>query len=166
MPSHSQTMVEIDKKTASSALGQANTARVSAAFPASPIHTGEITDDTIKANFQKLVLDGEVNDSGHTFGAYNRDYADAPDVAAVKTGGAGLPASPYVPNPTSPGPGTMDPTKQGEAPAGFGEDPSNQYGVGDGLANPKATSEAISRAKLGDYVMANPGTQVSTLGGS
>lgn len=166
MPSHTQTMVDVKEKSAASALGKSNYIRVSAAFPASPIHSGELTDDSIKARFQELVLDGEVNDSGHTFGAFNRDYGDAPDISAVETGGGGLPASPYVPNPTSPGPGSMDPTKQGEAPEGFGQEPSTQYGVGDGIANPKATSEAISRAKIGDYVMANPGTQVSTLGGS
>jgi len=166
MPTHTQTMVDVKEKSALSALGKANFIRVASSFPASPIHSGEMTDATIKAKFQELALDGPVNDGGHTFGTFNRDYVDAPDLATVETGGGGLPASPYVPNPVSPGPGTMDPTKQGEAPEGFGQEPNSQWGVGDGLASPKTTSEAISRAKLGDYIMANPGTQVSTLGGS
>jgi len=153
MPTHTQTMVDVKEKSALSALGKANFIRVASSFPASPIHAGDITDATIKEEFQKLVLDGAVNDGGHTFGTYNRDYVDAPDLSTVKTGGGGLPASPYVPNPVSPGPGSMDPTKQGDAPEGFGQEPNSQYGTGDALASPKTTSEAISRTTLGDYIM-------------
>ena len=112
-----------------------------------------MTDESVAAHFQAVVLDGVVNDGGHTFGTFNRDYDGAPDMAEVKTGGGGLPASPYVPNPVSPGPGSLDATKQGEAPSGFGETPNSQWGSGDGLASPKTTSEAISRTKLGDYIM-------------
>ena len=55
---------------------------------------------------------------------------------------------------TSPGPGSMDPTKQAEAPEGFGLNPPTQWGSGVGHAlGPKASSEKISGQKLGDYVM-------------
>jgi len=70
----------------------------------------------------------------------------------VETGGAGLPASPFVPNPVSPGEGSTDPSDQGEAPADFGSTPSATpfVGVGSQLS-PQASSNAISKQTLGDY---------------
>ena len=153
MPTHTQVMLS-PPVTAPSAMGKADSARVAASFPASPIHSGEITDTSITAQFQELVLDGVVNDGGHTFGEFNRDYADAPDLNEVKTGAGGLPASPYVPNPVSPGPGSMNPSDQGAPPDGFGATPNGQWGTGVGSAlQPKSSSEAISKQKLGDYIM-------------
>jgi len=151
MPTHTQTIVEANSTT--KAMGTASTETIVATFPASPIYTEELTDDERKAQFQELVLDGVVNDGGHTFGEFSRDYSDAPNMADVETGGGGLPASPYVPNPVSPGPGSMNPTDQADPPSGFGESPNEQWGEGVGSQlSPNDSSAAQSAGTLGDYV--------------
>ena len=101
MPTHTQKIVESVATT--KGMGSASTATVQACFPASPMYAGDITDDERKAAFQELVLGPDVNDGGHTFGTLKRSFEDAPDLSEVETGGGGLPASPYVPNPVSPG---------------------------------------------------------------
>ena len=68
------------------------------------------------------------------------------------TGAGGLPASPYVPNPSSPGEGSVDPSAQPAAPDGFGQTPSATPGTGVGSQlSPQASSAAISGQTLGDY---------------
>ena len=149
MPSHKQGTV--NPVVTDSQLGKHGTSRMVTCFATSPIHSGEIDADSIRAQFQDLVLDGVVNDAGHTFGEFSRDYSEAPDYGDVETGGGGLPASPWVPNPVSPGEG-VDYTKQAEAPDGYGTTPSDTWGVGVGSQeNPKTSSEAISSHTLGDY---------------
>lgn len=54
-------------------------------------------------------------------GSFSRDYSDAPSYAVIadqlKAGAvAGPPASPWVPNPSSPGPGSIDPIIRPAAP--------------------------------------------------
>tara|TARA_B100001094_G_C18167950_1_gene793289 strand:- start:1280 stop:1711 length:432 start_codon:yes stop_codon:yes gene_type:complete len=135
-------------------MGTSDTSNLKSSFPASPIHAGEMTPESIKTQFQDTVIDGTVNDGGHTFGTFSRDYTDAPDLAEVETGAGGLPASPYVPNPVSPGPGSINATDQGDAPDGFGQNPSNVPGSGVGSQlQPKTSSEQQSGGRLGDYVM-------------
>ena len=82
------------------------------------------------------MLDGIVNDGGHTFGEFNRDYSDAPVIADVDVAGKNL-ASPYVPNPSSPGPGSMNPADIPAPPADFGQVPNDQ------CHNAKAAQAAI-----------------------
>lgn len=132
-------------------LGRAGSNSLRVSYASSPVYT-ELTEDSIREQYQKEVLDGVINDGGHTFGTYNPNYPDAPDMSDVETGGGGLPASPYVPNPVSPGEGSTDPSDQGSAPDGFGQTPSATpfTGVGSQLS-PKAASEAISKQTLGDY---------------
>ena len=48
-----------------------------------------------------------------------------PNYSAVPVGGRGLPASPWVPNPVSPGPGSANPNDIAEAPTGYGKVPTN-----------------------------------------
>jgi hypothetical protein len=152
MPTHKQQTVE--PLTTVRDKGSSDSASLKSAFPASPIHQGEMTAESIRQQFQEEVIDGTVNDGGHTFGTFNRDYSDAPDLSEVKTGGGGLPASPYVPNPTSPGPGSVNAADQAEAPEGFGESPSNVPGSGVGSQlQPKTSSESQSRGRLGDFIM-------------
>ncbi len=152
MPSHTQQTV--DYLITNRGMGTSDTATIKEAFPASPIHSGDMTAEAIKQQFQDEVIDGTVNDAGHTFGTFNRDYVGAPDMNEVETGGGGLPASPYVPNPVSPGPGSINAADQGEAPSGFGENPSNVPGSGVGSQlQPKVASEQQSSGRLGDYVM-------------
>lgn len=152
MPTHTQDTVESVATVRGK--GSSDTATLQAAFPASPMHMGEMTAESVRQQFQDEVIDGVVNDGGHTFGTFDRDYADAPDLNEVATGGGGLPASPYVPNPTSPGPGSVNAADQAEAPEGFGETPSDTWGSGVGSQlQPKTSSESQSKGQLGDYVM-------------
>lgn len=152
MPTHTQQTV--DYLTTNRSMGNSDTTTLKSAFPASPIHAGEITVESLKQQFQDEVIDGTVNDAGHTFGTFNRDYAEAPDLSEVETGGGGLPASPYVPNPVSPGPGSINPADVGEAPDGFGQQAHDVPGSGVGSQlQPKTSSESQSSGRLGDYVM-------------
>ena len=152
MPSHKQNMVEAVVTVGD--LGSSDTTTVQASFPASPIYLGDLTDDGVIEQGQALLLDGEVNDAGHTFGLFERDYAEAPDFGDVEQGGAGLPASAWVPNPVSPGPGSMNPADQADPPDGFGQTPNDQWGSGVGSQlNPAESSAAQSTMTLGDYVM-------------
>lgn len=124
-----------------------------AAFPASPIHSGDINDASIKDLAQTLLLDGEVNDGGHTFGVFNRDYSanGAPVMDDVDVAGKNL-ASPYVPNPTSPGPGSMNASDIGDAPDGFGQEPNDQFGTGVGSQlSPDQSSASQSTGEIGAF---------------
>ena len=149
MPTHKQGTV--NPPLSERGMGKSASNDLKASYASSPVYN-ELTEDSIKEQYQKEVLDGDVNDGGHTFGVFNRDYVDSPDMGDVETGGEGKPASAFVPNPVSPGEGSVDPSDQAEAPEGFGQTPSATpfVGVGSQLS-PKASSEAISRHTLGDY---------------
>ncbi|MBK23581.1 MAG: hypothetical protein CME70_06200 [Halobacteriovorax sp.] len=151
MPTHKQ--VTVEAVVTDRSLGKSASQSMSDIYSSSPIHDGSLTKESVEDDYQKNVLDGTVNDQGHTFGVFSRDYADAPDFGDVETGGGGLPASAWMPNPTSPGEGNgLDPTKQGEAPKGYGETPSDTWGSGVGSQlNPKTSSKAQSGQTLGDY---------------
>ena len=105
MPSHKQ--VTVNAVVTNKDKGRHDSKTMSTIFAASPIHTSEMTAESIRQQFQELCLDGDVNDAGHTFGILNRDYSNAPDYGDVETGGGGLPASAWLPNPNSPGPGSQ-----------------------------------------------------------
>jgi hypothetical protein len=152
MPKHQQTKVEA--VVSESKMGARSSANMSHLYAASPIHSGDMTDDSIKQQYQDIVLDGVINDEGHTFGTYDTDYADAPSYDEVETGGSGLPASAWVPNPNSPGPGSQNPADQAEPPDGYGETPGDQWGGGVGSQlSPKSSSEKSSAHTLGDYIL-------------
>ena len=157
MPTHRQRTVNID--TTERSLGS-SPARVSThdtrlmtrLFPASPVHAGDMTPDSIRQKYQDEVLDGIINDGGHTFGTFNPNYVDAPNMAEVDLAAHNLP-SPYVPNPVSPGPGSQSDTDKGPAPEGFGQNPSQTYGVGAGSQlSPHSAAERVSSSKIGDYL--------------
>jgi hypothetical protein len=150
MPSHKQ--VTVEAVVTNKDRGRHDSKAMSTIFKASPIHASELTADSVRKTFQDLVLDGEVNDAGHTFGIQNRDYIDAPDYGDVETGGGGLPASPWAPNPSSPGPGSQNPADQAEAPDGYGTKAGDTWGSGVGSQlSPKSASAKISGHTLGDY---------------
>ena len=152
MATHKQLMVEVP--VTERAKGKADSASLATAYPASPIHAGEINDQSIKDLAQSLLLDGIVNDGGHTFGEFNRDYVDAPVIADVESGGGGLPGSPYVPNPASPGPGSLNATDIPAPPDGWGTEPGNQFGSGVGSQlEPQAASAAQSTGVLNDFAL-------------
>ena len=150
MATHKQLMVEIPVNERG--FGKSDSASLVSAYGASPIHAGEINDESIKELAQTLLLDGIVNDAGHTFGEFNRDYVDAPVIADVETGAGGLPGSPYVPNPSSPGPGSMNATDIPAPPDGFGTEAGNQFGSGVGSQlGPDQSSASQSTAVLNDF---------------
>ncbi len=150
MATHKQLMVEVP--VTERGKGKADTASLASAYPSSPIHGGEINDQSIKELAQALLLDGIVNDSGHTFGEFNRDYTDAPTIAEVESGAGGLPGSPYAPNPTSPGPGSLNPSDIPAPPDNWATEPGDQFGSGVGSQlEPSQASAAQSAAVLNDF---------------
>ena len=151
MPTHEQ--VKVEAVVTDRGLGSASTATAQSAFPASPIHNGELTNDVVKEMGQTLLLDGVVNDAGHTFGEFHRDYDanDAPDISEVETGGGGLPGHPKVPNVASPADG-FDETTIPDPPEGLGSKEPSTWGSGVGSnLEPSVSSANISAHTLGDY---------------
>lgn len=151
MPTHKQDTVKSSKVT-TRGLGTADTTNAILAYPGSPIHNGELTEEVILATGQDLV-DGITSDGGHTFGSFDMDYGDAPDFADVEVGGGGLPGSPFAPNIASPAEG-MNPA---DIPAVGVEATEAARGSGgpfqgDGLASPSKTSQTVSRQKLGSLM--------------
>lgn len=66
----------------------------------------KFTADGLKKWFLENVVNGSVPSSDAYYGfpgSFSTDFKDAPDMTTVKTGGGGLPATPFVPNPSSPG---------------------------------------------------------------
>ena len=158
MATHKQLMVEVPVTERGS--GKSDTASLVSAYGASPIHAGDVNDASIKELAQALLLDGVVNDGGHTFGEFNRDYVDAPVMADVETGAGGLPASPFVPNPSSPGPGSLNATDIPAPPDGFGQEAGEQFGSGVGSQlGPDQSSASQSTGVLNDYPLGSaPGS--------
>jgi len=147
--------------------GSRNDNRLSSAFPNSPLPSGKneysedlvrkISDavflgnagDEIDAKFG--ILDGKLSDGGYMFGLVDLNYSDSPDMLTVKTGGGGLPSSPWVPNLASATGGI--PSNQ---PEYLGPLPNKHvgYGVGKGgTLSPSETSKQISSNKIGDWVL-------------
>ena len=136
-------------------LGARHEANLKSAYGASPIYKGDLTDDERKSAFEALALNGMVTD-GLGMNSFHRDFDanNPPDLEDVETGGEGKPATPYVPNPSSPGPGSISANDQpkfsGEIP-----DSSPEFGSGlGGTVSPSVTSENISRQSrtLGSYI--------------
>jgi hypothetical protein len=98
------------------------------------------------------VSSGVINDGGYMFGSFNLNFSNTPDLETVAVGGEGLPASPYVPNPASPGPGSVQPSDQPEYTGNVPEK-GNEYGVGLGAVSPSETAPKIATQTLGSYIM-------------
>lgn len=142
--------------------GNSSLANAQSAFSASPIHSGEINSQERLEIFQAIVLDGDVNTAdyknqglngpGHGFDEFNRDYVDTPDVAGIDITndavlGEKLP-SPYMPNPSSPGPGIVDPQQKPDF-EGNVPDPANRNNHGVGFKstyNPKNFTDIIKNS--------------------
>jgi len=135
--------------------GSRNQLNLSAMFGDSPLpgYLSEITDDERKEVYQKETLDGTISD-GMGFPNFNTSYTanGAPLLADVETGGGGLPATPYVPNPDSPGPGSQSAADQAEFKGTIPES-GPEYGSGlGGLVSPVTTSTEIEKQTLGSYL--------------
>lgn len=146
MPTHRQLIVEVP--VSERGPGSSDSASLSSAFGSSPIHGNEVNDEYMKSIAQSLLLDGVVNDGGHTFGQFNRDYTDSPNMEEVDVEGNNL-ASPFVPNPSSPGPGSVNSSDIPRAPEGFGQEPNDQWGSGVGSQlSPNQSSQAQSTSEI------------------
>jgi hypothetical protein len=132
MPSYIHPTISIVEST-SKGKGSSDTTTLKTLFD-SPVTN--IKSDEYKKSSLELLLRGEIVENLQA-GATDRDFgANAtsesrrpPTYDKVPTGGAGLPASPWVPNPSSPGEGSSNPLDLPAAPEGYGLTPTN------GLAN-------------------------------
>lgn len=158
MPTAHQRTVDIKSTERSLGISPANvstsdTRALAAAYPASPIHRGDLTPDERRKAYMDLSLSAVVNDEGHTFNTVGTDYKLAPDMKEVDLDKHNLP-SPYVPNPASPGPGSQNDVDKPKPPEGFGQTPSQTYGSGVGSRlSPKASSERTAKQTLGQYIL-------------
>jgi hypothetical protein len=85
----------------------------------------------------------------YNFTEINMNYDNSPDITQIVTGAAGLPASPWLPNPVSPGVGSVSPQNQENAPSGYGMTPNNTPFVGEGSQQlPSASASVISTQSL------------------
>jgi len=164
MPTHTQGTVLPLGTPGTGGLGKRKDLNLKASFSSSPLYSEYTPEAVLDLGISALngaggkgdsvtgTVNGIVNDSGHTFGTLDLNYSDSPVMDDVKTGGGGLPASPYMPNPTSPGPGSVFPNDQdeytGELPAAGVE-----YGTGlGGMAPPLETAKGISSQTIGSYI--------------
>lgn len=109
----------------------------------------------LKNWFFKNVVNGSVPKSAGYFGSkedFSMDYKDAPDVSSVTSGnGAGEPATPYIPNLTSPGEGVVDAKSQPKLDDAVtallkAKNPST-FGSGD-VANTAGRNPSTTAAKI------------------
>jgi len=140
-----QVTIEPDKKlgyrgnlNTEGAMGKANATALTSIFKGSPlpgysptnIKVGGEKDDIDTSDaaayrkwFMSNVVKGKISDEAYGLGQFHLDYNDEatnlPDMNGVKTGAAGLPATPFVPNPVSPGEGSVNPSTMAAAPEGF-----------------------------------------------
>ena len=98
------------------------------------------------------VDNGVVNDGGYMFGTFDLNYSSSPDFNTVETGGEGKPASAFVPNLTSPGPGSVYPSDQPEY-TGVLPEAGNEYGFGLGAVSPSLTTPKVANQTIGSYLM-------------
>ena len=181
------TVVSPDDGAKTGGLGDRNQGNLKAIFPSSPIYKTEYTPEAVKnVGISTLnggggpgdnvpgvsVADGVVDDGGYMFNQVDLRFAGrraggvdslyaSPNLEEVATGGEGLPASPYTPNPSSPGEGNgVDPFAQpeytGNLPYGgdAGQASATQFGRGEGsAANPVNSTAEITRATIGKFML-------------
>ena len=149
MPSHNQNTV--DYVPTDFAKGASSSTNLQTCFPGSPIHSGDLSRESIEKLGNDLLLGANVNDGGHTFGEHNRDYVDAPNYGDVPTGGGGLPSSAWTPNTASPGEGSLNAADQPQGPAP--QDPGSEFGSGASATQrqPNENSSVIAGHTLKDY---------------
>ena len=132
--------------------GTSNTSNLRKAFPSAPQYNDYKDEDAFKL-YEELL-----NSEGNSYNGvsnYSMNYDNgAPNLEEVETGGGGLPATPFSPNVTSPGPGEYSATAQPE----FSGETKNiesisNFGTGlGGIVSPVVTTKNISQTKLGQYI--------------
>ena len=155
MPKMNQTTISAPKTERKlQPVASAGTETLIKIFGQSPIYQAKeqfASVEKLVEHFQTTVLDGVIDDKGHLFGEVNLDFAHGqnPLYGEVEVGGTGDPASPWVPNPVSPGEG-MNWTDVGAPPDGFGYGEPDQWGSGVGSQlSPRESSEKISGQQIG-----------------
>ena len=176
MPTYIHPTINIVAPT-TKALGSSDTATLLSLFPGAPgavDYPGTAGAAAYKEIAQNLLLTGETSENLQA-GTVDRDFGanasdsvrQPPTYGAVPTGGGGLPASAWVPNPISPGPGSADPADQAAAPAGYGTTPTNSLAnlgsstdVTQPGRDPKTSSDRMSLGEpANDY---QPGRSTAT----
>lgn len=159
MPSHNQNTVDTPeggdgRLGVGAGLSRSNTNSLKKSFPGSPIHSGQMTRESVESGFQADVLDGEVV-NGYCFSSFNRDYAGAPTIAEVAFGPGGLPGGPHVPNPASPGAGSANPSNMPAPPDDWEQGKTSRPPfVGEGSAlEPSSSSTAIAGQRVKNLFM-------------
>ena len=148
-----QRQIIVTPSPAGSKIGSRKEVNLRSSFSASPIHSGELTDDERRKTYNEKALDGTVS-GGNGLNSFDRDFSDAPDMNEVDIGDLNIP-SPYMPNPTSPGPGSINAS---DKPAFSGDvmdpDLNVEFGSGlGGLLSPSDSAEQISKQNtLGSYI--------------
>jgi hypothetical protein len=143
-------LMEVRNPTNPGLPGNRNDTTLRAAFSAAPIYAPG-ANVSIKQQFEDLILEGVLvgegpKGSGFGFSEFSRDFVDAPVVEGVEKDNRGdTVASPYVPNVASPNAaGQVESIVVPNKPAG------GDF-VGDGLRDPRSTSEDISSVKIGTF---------------
>ena len=157
MPDQKQIIIE-PIVSENNSKGSRNQNNLNSIFSASPIY-GELSDIERLETFLSLTKGEILNGNGISF--FDARFVGniqnpVPNLNDVATGGGGLPSSPYTPNLTSPGPGSVNASDQ-PAYTGDLKDPSNisNFGSGlGGLVSPHETSKKISENfdTLGKYL--------------
>lgn len=159
-------------------LGKSNTSALQRLFAESP-YNGYPDAKTFRAEKLKMLLSGIV-DKNPQVGDVDLDYGKnledgsqlkPPSImvgGTVPTGGGGLPASPWVPNPRSPGVGSVNPLDQAAAPEGYGTVPQSTLNPtsvasagGNNVRNP-----AVASSRMSDGQEASSDASYSSLGSS
>ena len=132
--------------------GSSNTSNLKKAFPNTPQYTDYKDADAVQI-YEELLNSEGISYNGVSNFSMNYDNG-APNLEEVETGGGGLPATPFSPNISSPGPGEYSATAQPE----FDGDTKNvdaisNFGTGlGGLVSPSTTTKNLSQTKLGQYI--------------
>ena len=147
-------------------LSTSDTESIKSCFPATPLEViDQLKDDGTKdsaANpmmkwYQENVLDAVIEGNDLFPGGVNMNFgasnaSPAPPVLGEVDVEGPAPASAWVPNPTSPGPGSVNPTDKPDAPEGFGTVPNDTPGTGVGSQLGVVDSSAQqATATLGSY---------------
>lgn len=139
--------------------GVANIGNLKKAFPNTPQYN-DYKDIAVKKLYEDL-LNNASSDAGDIDAYYglsgfslNYNENNPPKLEDVETGGGGLPATPFSPNITSPGPGSTNASAQPEYTGEVKNVESiSNFGSGlGGLVSPSETSINMSDTKLGSYL--------------
>jgi len=136
-----------DAGTATNGVSKSDHATLASCFPGSGILNGNITDDSQKQKFFKVLKTSALNTPDGTF---NMMFGGAPDLSTVTYANPGDPASPFVPNPTSSP--TGNPADQPAPPADYGLKPTSS-GFGEGpTADAPDRNPAITSGKVASTI--------------